>query len=274
MGVPDEVHRVRAPLVRREGVSATFCVNPACPAQQWAGICHFVSRGAMDIEGLGERTVSTVPATKACSPTRATCSSSTTTRSVTIEGFGDISVDNLRTSVDAARDRPLANLLFGLGHQARRRLRCAAALAKGLGHLDAIAAATVDEIAALDGVGTVIAESVVTWFAEPGNQALIEKLRAGGRELRWARPRPTCRKRSSGMSIVVTGTLEGFTRESAEEAILARGGKSPGQRVEEDDRGRRGRRARRGEVHQGAGARRADPRRSRFRAPARNRRTA
>jgi DNA ligase (NAD+) len=213
------------PLVRREGVSATFCVNPACPAQQWAGICHFVSRGAMDIEGLGERTVSLF-LQQGLLQDAGDVFFLDYSKVATIEGFGEISVNNLRSSVEAARDRPLANLLFGLGIKHVGGAG-AAALAKGLGSMDAIAAATVDEVAALDGVGMVIAESVVTWFAEPANQALIEKLRRAN--VNFLGPAaPDVPQTLLGKSIVVTGSLEGFTRESAEEAILERGGKSPG----------------------------------------------
>ena len=213
------------PLVRRPGESATFCVNPACPAQQWAGICHFVSRGAMDIEGLGERTVS-IFLQEGLLADAGDVFFLDYDRIRELEGFGDISVDNLRASVDAARDRPLANLLFGLGIK-HVGGAVAAALAKGLGSLDAVANATVDQIEAVDGVGTVIAESVVAWFGEPSNQSLVEKLRQGGVNFEGPPP-PDVAQTLAGMSIVVTGTLEGFTREGAEEAILSRGGKSPG----------------------------------------------
>jgi DNA ligase (NAD+) len=178
----------------------------------------------MDIEGLGERTVS-IFLKEGLLADAADAFFLDYDRIRTLEGFGDISVDNLRASVDAARERPLANLLFGLGIKHVGGAG-AAALAKGLGSMDAIAAASVDEVAALDGVGNVIAESVVTWFAEPGNQTLIEKLRQAG--VNFAGPAaPDVPQTLAGMSVVVTGTLEGFTREGAEEAILSRGGKSP-----------------------------------------------
>jgi DNA ligase (NAD+) len=213
------------PLVRQEGVSATFCVNPACPAQQWAGICHFVSRGAMDIEGLGERTVSLFLKAGLLSDAGDVFFLDYD-KVRQIEGFGDISVQNLRASVDEARQRPLANLLFGLGIK-HVGGAVATSLAKGLGDMDTIASATVDEIEALDGVGRVIAESVVTWFAEPANQSLIEKLREAGVNFQGPEA-PDLPQTLAGMSIVVTGTLENFTRESVEEAIVSRGGKSPG----------------------------------------------
>jgi DNA ligase (NAD+) len=213
------------PLVRRPGESATFCVNPACPAQQWAGICHFVSRGAMDIEGLGERTVS-IFLKEGLLADAGDVFFLDYDRVRQLEGFGETSVENLKASVAAARDRPLANLLFGLGIK-HVGGAVATALAKGLGSLDAIANATVDQIEALDGVGTVIAESVVAWFGEPSNQALIAKLREGGVNFDGPPP-PDVPQTLAGMSIVVTGTLEGFTREAIEEAIVSRGGKAPG----------------------------------------------
>ena len=213
------------PLVRRPGESATFCVNPACPAQQWAGICHFVSRGAMDIEGLGERTVS-IFLKEGLLADAGDVFFLDYDRIRTLEGFGDLSVEKLKASVEEARDRPLANLLFGLGIK-HVGGSVAAALAKGLGSLDAIAHATVDRIEALDGVGTVIAESVVAWFGEPGNQALVEKLRKAGVNFEGPPP-PDVAQTLAGMSIVVTGTLENFTREAIEDAIVSRGGKAPG----------------------------------------------
>jgi DNA ligase (NAD+) len=100
-------------------------------------------------------------------------------------------------------------------------------LAKAFGHMDRLASATSAEIAATEGVGNVIAESVAEWFAKPTNAILIETLRAYG--LNFEGPAgPTEEQTLVGMSVVVTGSLEGFSRDGAEEAIVARGGKSPG----------------------------------------------
>jgi len=213
------------PLVREGGVSATYCVNPACPAKQWAGICHFVSRGGLDIDGLGERAVSTF-LKEGLLADAGDVFFLDYDRIRALDGYGDMSADRLRASVDAARDRPLASLLVALGIKHLGGAG-AVALAKSVGHLDRIAGASAAELAVIDGVGPVIAASVAVWFAEPPNQALISKLRRAG--VNFAGPEaPDQPQNLAGKSIVVTGTLERLSREAAEEAIIARGGKSPG----------------------------------------------
>jgi DNA ligase (NAD+) len=233
------------------GESDTFCTNIDCPAQRVQRIVHFASRGALDIEGLGEkRVVQLVEAGLLSDP-----GDIYTLRSaplVTLERFGDLSVDNLLAAIEASKNRPLSRLLVGLGvrHLGPTGSR---ALARAYRSLDAVMAAELTELAAVEGIGPVIADSVVEFLASPGNQHVIDKLRAAGvalvepggavssgavgaggvaaasGDLGVAPPdggqAPQTLK---GRSVVVTGTLEGFTREEAEEAILARGGKSPG----------------------------------------------
>jgi DNA ligase (NAD+) len=143
-----------------------------------------------------------------------------------LEGFGEISVTNLQWAIEDSKARPLANLLVGLGI---RHLGGAGSqvLARELGSLDAIMEASVERMADIDGIGEVIARSTHEFFANPRNRAVIEKLRRAG--VNFEGPgAPDLPQTLAGMSIVVTGTLEGFSREGAEEAITARGGKSPG----------------------------------------------
>ena len=143
----------------------------------------------------------------------------------TLAGLGDDGVANLRAAIEAARDRPLANLLVGLNI---RHLGPSGslALARAFGHLDAIVEAPVEAMAAVDGVGTVIAESVHAWLAVDLHRDLIERLRlvvnTQGPEV------STLPQVLLGKNVVVTGTLPGYTRDSAEAAITERGGKSPG----------------------------------------------
>ncbi|HVE93311.1 MAG TPA: NAD-dependent DNA ligase LigA [Acidimicrobiales bacterium] len=212
-------------LVRETGVSATYCVNATCPAKQWAGICHFVSRGGLDIEGLGERAVSTF-LKEGLLEDAGDVFFLDYDRIRALEGYGDLSADKLRASVEAARDRPLASLLVALGIKHLGGAG-AVALAKAVGHIDRIASASPDELAVIDGVGPVIAKSVAAWFAEPANRALIEKLRSAGVNFEGPAA-PDAPQTLAGMSVVVTGTLERMSREVAEEAIISRGGKSPG----------------------------------------------
>jgi DNA ligase (NAD+) len=143
-----------------------------------------------------------------------------------LEGFGPVSVRNLLDAVAASKDRPLANLLIGLNI---RRVGPAATqvLARTFGHLDRIMDATVEELSDAEGVGPLIAGNVHSFFANPRNRDVIEKLRAAG--LNFAGPdAPDAPQVLAGMSVVVTGTVDGFTREEAERAITSRGGKSPG----------------------------------------------
>jgi DNA ligase (NAD+) len=142
------------------------------------------------------------------------------------EGFGDVSVANLQAAIEASKDRPLPNLLVGLGIP---HLGGAGAqiLARAFGHLDRVVAASVEDLAAVEGVGPKIATSVHEFFANPRNRPVLSKLRAAGVNLA-GEAAPSLPQTLAGRAVVVTGTLEGWSRETAEEAIKARGGKSPG----------------------------------------------
>jgi DNA ligase (NAD+) len=212
------------PLVRLEGESDTFCTNIECPGQRWARICHFTSRGAMDIEGLGERTVSVFLKDNLIHDP-ADVYTLDWDRVRGLDGFGEISVTNMQKAIEASKERPLANLLVGLGirHAGGTVSRV---LARAFGHLDRLMAASEADIAAVEGVGQIIAHSVHEFFENEGNREVIEKLRAAG--VNFTGPEaPTVPQVLEGKSIVVTGTLEAWSREDAEEAIKARGGKAP-----------------------------------------------
>ena len=212
-------------LVRNEGESETCCTNATCPFQLEQRIAHFASRGAMDIEGLGEQTV------------RLFLKLGIITnigdiyhldfdRIRELEGFGELSVQNLKKAIEASKQRGLANLLVGLGirHLGATGSRT---IARAFSHLDRLLEATEAEIAATEGVGSVIATSVYQFLHEDANRELLERLRSAG--VSMAGPAaPTRTQNLAGMAIVVTGTLEGFSREGAEEAIKERGGKAPG----------------------------------------------
>jgi DNA ligase (NAD+) len=210
-----------------EGESDTFCVNGNCPRQRDARIEHFVSRGAMDIEGLGERTIAQFTAMDP--PLLSDVADVYYVdfdRVRELEGFGEISVTNLRESIERSKERPLASLLVGLGIR-HAGGAASVALARHFGHMDRLLAASEEEFAAVEGIGPTIAASICSWFALDQNRTLIEKLRAAG--VNFAGPdAPDEPQTLAGMSIVVTGTLEEFSREGAEEAIKVRGGKSPG----------------------------------------------
>jgi DNA ligase (NAD+) len=142
------------------------------------------------------------------------------------EGFGELSVANLQQAIEASKQRPLANLLVGLSI---RHLGGTGSqvLARALGHLDRIMGAPVEEMATIEGIGPVIAASVGQFFALEVNRDVIERLRTAGVNFQGPEG-PTAPQVLVGASVVVTGTLEGWSRESAEEAIKLRGGKAPG----------------------------------------------
>jgi DNA ligase (NAD+) len=229
-GLPEWVFPTECPvcghtLVRPEGEADTRCPNISCPARVAGTIEHFGSRGAMDIEGLGEQRVRLFVQMGLLADV-ADVYSLTAEQLHGIEGFGEVSVNNLLGAIDRSRAQPLNKLLVGLNV---RHMGPAAsvALATHFGHLDRIEAATEEELAAVEGVGPIIASAVREWFADDSNRAVVQKLREAGVNLEGPEA-PDLPQNLVGLSVVVTGTLDGFTRDEAEAAIKGRGGKSPG----------------------------------------------
>ncbi len=213
------------PLTRLEGESDTFCTNAECPAQLAGRIGHFASRGAMDIEGMGEKTVLTLTGRGMVNDV-GDLYSLTYDDLIALEGFADLSVRNLLDAIQQSKSRPLPNLLVGLNI---RHLGGAGAqvVARAFGHLDRIMEAPEEKLAAAPGVGPVIANSVHEFFAHESNRVVVEKLRAA--EVNFQGPQvPDVPQTLDGMSVVVTGTLETLSRERADEAVKERGGKAPG----------------------------------------------
>ena len=220
-----------SPLVRLEGESDTFCTNLDCPGQRVQRIAHFASRSAMDIEGLGEQRVQLLVDHGLLADV-ADLYTFTAATFEGLEGFAALSTANLLAGIDASRTRPLSRVLIGLGIRHLGQVG-SVALARACRDIDGVLAADEATLAQVDGVGLVIAASVVAWFGSPVNRAVVERLRAAGLHLSEpggaaAGADPTLEQTLEGRSVVVTGTLEGYTREAAEAAVMARGGKSPG----------------------------------------------
>jgi DNA ligase (NAD+) len=222
---PTECPVCKGPLVRLEGEADTYCTNVDCPGQRVQRIAHFASRGAMDIEGLGEQRVRLLDASGFVKDP-GDIYALTPEQLLELDSFADISARNLVGAIDASRSRPLTSLLTGLGIRHLGPIG-ATALARAFGHLDRIVAAPVDELAAVESVGPVIAASVRLFFDIEANRAVVEKLRAGGVNFEGPAA-PAFPQTLAGMSVVVTGTLVAFSRDGAEAAIKDRGGKSPG----------------------------------------------
>ena len=217
---------IRSHLVRPEGEAEHRCIHPECPFQRQGAIEHFASRGALDIDALGaKRIAQLVDAGMVHSV--ADLYELDWDRVEQLERMGELSASNLRAAIEASRSRPLERLLVGLNI---RHLGPAGAeaLVAAFGDLDRIMSSSVEALAAADGVGHVIAESVHTWFADRANRELVERLRSAGLNFTGEARADGQAKTLAGMSIVVTGTLDGFDRDAAEAAIKSRGGKSPG----------------------------------------------
>jgi DNA ligase (NAD+) len=221
------------PFVRPEGEADTRCVAPDCPAQRDQKVAYWASRGAMDIEGLGEQMVEKLTAAGLVADP-ADLYSLTVEQLVELERVGETSAANLVAEIEKSKQQPLPRLLTALGV---RHLGPAAsqALTAQFHTLDAIMSKSVDEMASVDGVGGVIATTVRTWFDLPANQAFVGRLRDAGLDFgdeeharRAAEERASTPQTMEGKTVVVSGTVPGFNREEAEQAITSRGGKSPG----------------------------------------------
>ena len=217
------------PLVRLEGESDTYCTNLDCPAQRVQRIAHFASRSAMDIEGLGEQRVVQLidagprrrrrrPLRAARRPARAASRAWASCRRPTSS-----------PAIDASQAQPLSRLLVGLGI---RHLgpTGAKAVARGDAARSARSAPrTSTTLSAIDGVGEVIAESIVAFVAQPGQRRRARPpRRARAHDGRGVACRVGCRATLAGKAVVVTGAVPGYTRDEAIAAIEARGGTSPG----------------------------------------------
>ena len=209
------------PIVRPEEEAVARCPNLQCPAQVLARIVHFAGRGALDIEHLGERTAGEL-LDRNLIATPADLFFLTPAELGQLPNYKDKAIANLSGAIAAAKDRPIDRLLngFGIRHVGGSASR---ALADAFGSIDRIAAAPVEEIAAVDGVGEVIAGAVRVYFDRPETRAELEKLRRAGVRLEAQRA-PRC-GRLTGQTFVITGTLAALSREEAKARIEAAGGK-------------------------------------------------
>ena len=217
-------------LQRSQGDANTYCVNRHCPARIETGISHFASRNALDIEGLGERTVRLLVEERLVEDAGDlfALTKQQLLEVLVSDSSNETLVTNLLTAIDQARECPLSNLLIGLGVE-HLGPSTAELLARRFGNIEAISLAEITDIAAIDGIGPVIAKSVKDFFGDDHHRAVVEKLRNNGVRLDLVEGEVDAPQILAGRSVVVTGSLEGWfvTREEAKQAIIARGGKSP-----------------------------------------------
>ncbi len=218
-------------LRRVEAMSATMCVNYWCRRQVRGRIEHFVSRSAMDIEHLGERNVDRFVSEGLLDDVVGLYSLDFE-RIKAMPKLGEKSAENIQNSIEASKQQPLHRLLFALSIPEIGQVN-AQVLAAAFSDIDAIAAADEEALSVVEGFGPIIAASVRAWFDDPHNRRLIEGLKAAGLRMHAAPPAGAATAEAlpqtlAGMSLVVTGTLEEFSRDQAKQAVLARGGIAPG----------------------------------------------
>src|SRR6266540_2018124 len=223
------------PAERLEDEVAWYCVNAACPAQLVRNVEHFVSRGAMDIVGMGMRIVEKLIETGKVKDVadiyrlkRADILEAVTKKDRKTEKDppGKIA-ENLLASIEASKSRSLGRLITALGIRAVGEVS-ANDLARKFTDLDALSKAKADNLQEMDGIGPSVAESVADWFSRPVNKAVVKKLKAAGV---WPQGGETTSAKSrasdtfDGLTFVITGTLPNFSREDAREFIESHGGK-------------------------------------------------
>jgi DNA ligase (NAD+) len=202
-----------------------YCPNGSCPARIYWGVVHFVSQGAMDIRGLGERTVQQL-LERGKVRDFADLYALAAEDLLALDGFGDVSAANLLASIQASKDRPLSRVLFALGVR-HVGSHAATLIARHYGTMDALLEASADELAAIHGIGDTTAAALATFLGESRNRELIERLRAAGIGMEEPVDRAE-RQPFEGLSFVVTGTLPTLSRQDAKEFIERRGGRVTG----------------------------------------------
>jgi DNA ligase (NAD+) len=212
------------PIVRPEGEKDARCSGGLeCPQLVREWLFHFAGRGAMDIEGMGYKTVDLLLA-EGLITGPADIFFLTPDDLLQFEGWGQISVDNLMAAIDKARDMPFARLLVGLGirHVGGTVARL---IARTFRSMDDLLAASEEEIAAVEGVGPIIAASLAEWSNEPANRALIARLGEGGVRLADPEPEGVDTAQLAGVTLVITGSMDSLGRDEAKVAVEDRGGK-------------------------------------------------
>lgn len=227
--MPENCPECDSELVRFEEEVALRCVNPQCPAQMREAIIHFVSRNAMNIEGIGERVVEQLYRAELVHDV-ADLYSLTYERLIELERMGEKSVSNLLTAIEESKENSLEKLLFGLGIR-HVGVKAASILAEEFGTLDALMEADAEKLVTIHEIGDKVADSITTYFANEDVLAVIEKLKRADLNLTYkglTQADVPSEGQFVGKTIVLTGKLFEMTRGEAKKKIEALGGKVTG----------------------------------------------
>lgn len=227
--MPSHCPACQTELVRLEGEVALRCINPNCPAQLVEGLIHFVSRNAMNIDGLGEKVVKQLFDAKLVH-TIADLYRLEREELLQLERMGEKSVSNLLQAIEASKENSLEKLLFGLGIRFIGE-KAARILAQTFETMERLQQATYDELVSIDEIGEKMAESVVKYFSEEKVSVLLEELKELGVNMEYKGPSRTSQTETaifSDKTVVLTGKLENMTRSEAKEKIEVLGGKVTG----------------------------------------------
>jgi DNA ligase (NAD+) len=219
-------------LVREEGEAATRCVNSSCPAILRGALRHWVSKGALDVDGLGSKLIEQL-VDRGLVGSIADLYRLDAALLASLERMGAKSAENLVAALDASKQQPWHRQLFGLGihHVGEVNAKALAQAFPSATDLATAAAQTPELITAVFGIGEQIAESLQQWFATPANQRLLEQLEALGFSLAASAAEPQAGDGAAplqGQTFVLTGTLPSLSRRQAQELIEAAGGKVTG----------------------------------------------
>jgi len=215
------------PIVRREGEAVAYCTGGfECPSRVREYLSHFAGRGGMDIEGMGYKTIDLL-LTEQIITDPADIFLIQPSDLLEREGWGEISVNKLLSAIAQAKDRPLSSLLTALGIPLVGGT-VARLLARRFRSMDSITNASEDELGDLEGIGPEIVTSVREWSKDKDNRRLIAKLAKAGVRMSDPEPEGVASDLLAGVTLVITGTLSGLSREDAKSAVEDRGGKVAG----------------------------------------------
>jgi DNA ligase (NAD+) len=213
------------PTIKPDEGVFTVCPNRDCPARAWQLLKHFVSRGAMDIEGLGEKQVALLQERNLVR-NAADFYRLTDEQLLSLDGFGELSVRNLQAAIEASKERPFARVLFALGIEEVGEVT-GRNLAQGFRDIDALLAASPEQIAEIPGIGEKMAKSIRAQLDDERMRELIGQLKGIGLRFHEEGPPPS-QGPLAGKTLVLTGSLPDWSREQASERIMAAGGRVTG----------------------------------------------